>query len=806
MILLAIGAYLLFRSNEQSTFLAPEFEAYTETSGTEEIEESAASEPEPKEEQPAEKPENGVRGIVELVETGERVEGATVKVSWRKEGYPKAETTTDENGTFFLDPETTGEFGIRVAHDTLVSEKRSYRAVFYDDDPGPEIVIGMVRGGTVSGRVYDANTNAGIAGVEIGVNRNRTPGAMTDAEGFYKITGVRKGIQQIQLAHAKGYLDSQTDSNGIELMVPLGGEISNVDIALQAGVFAVISGRVIDAEGDAVEGANVMALSYERSYADAETSKDKSDSDGIFNLEELQLAGGFYVAASTEESVSEEVGPLSLTNSGIQDLVLTLRPFGSISGIVVDETTGILVKEPSFAVDSLYRRFGGNSQGGRSGKLDENGKFTLVNLPPGPYGLFIDSSPNAFRSGFVRPLITIELAHGEHVKDVTLAIDYERYRRSADSFAEMDRNPRPVEKPDEPKVGKVVGQVLHAQTGEAVRAFHLLTRHKYMGESRSNQSVHDVEGRFTIDANNGQTLTIEIESDGFVPHIEEVQGGIGDQQEQQVTIRLKPGAIVEGVIVDASGNSITGAQVFIEVDPGLMPRDHPVKTASAVSGAEGLFRLNTLPRNVSRIYAKHPGYAVGWADVSPTGQSATPLTIMLREGGVIEGSIRQSGLPLPDVNVMMIDENRENLKLSTNRTDREGRFRLERVPPGLYTLYTYVERNRSQFVKAEVEEGMITEVLFDFGGTENTLEGTVLLNSEIPSSFSVRIEVDTDLGLDKFNTGMIQSGDYTLVDLPIGNAKVHVSAQMKDGTRGEETITIPITGGAGRQDFDLRSH
>jgi hypothetical protein len=804
-ILLCIAAYLIFVLAEKPVPPATEMETTAEPTSLEPTKENTVPEPVPVVDQPIEEPERGIRGVVQRVDGGTTVEGATVKVSTRKEGYPKAETTTDAEGRFVLDPETTGEFSFKVTHHTLVSERHSYRAIFFEDDPGPDLVIGMVSGGVVSGRVYDANTDAGIAGVEIGMNWNRRPGVKTDAEGLYKISGIRDGEQRLHIAHAKGYIDSPKNADGIHVSVVAGKEVSNVDIGLQPGVFATISGKVVDDQGNSVEGANIMAVSRERSLMNAESSKGKSDSDGTFFLEELQLAGGFYVTASTDASVSAEAGPLTLTNSGIQDLELILRPYGSISGIVVDETTGAAVKEPSFAVDSMYRRFGVNSIGGNSVNLDENGHFKLTNLPPGPYGLFIDATPNVHTTGIVEPLITIELEHGQHIKDVRLAIDHDRFRRSADSFAEMDLNPRPVEKPDEPKVGKVLGQVLHAHTGEAVTSFHLLARHKYMGESRSSQSIHDAEGRFTVEAKKGQTLSMEIESDGFVPFVEEVQGGIGEQSEKHITIRLEPGAIVDGAVVDTLGNSITGAQVFIEVDPGLIPRDHPVKTAGAVSDTNGLFRLDTLPKNVSRVFAKHPAYAVGWADVSPTGSIATPLTIVLREGGIIEGSVRKSGLPLPDLNVMVIDENRENLKLSTNRTDQNGNFRLEHIPPGNYTLYTYIERNRSQFVDAEVAEGMVTEVLVDFGGTGNTLKGSVLLNGETPFTFSVRVEIETMYGTDKLNTGMMQAGEYALTDLPLGSAKVHVSARMKDGTTAKESVTIPIVGGTLRQDFDLRS-
>jgi hypothetical protein len=327
--------------------------------------------------------------------------------------------------------------------------------------------------------------------------------------------------------------------------------------------------------------------------------------------------------------------------------------------------------------------------------------------------------------------------------------------------------------------------------------------------SFSFQNVHDPDGRFTIKEERGQTLTIEITSNGYVPAQKEVPGGFGEQPVHDIVVPLQTGAVVDGEVVGISGDAVAGATVYIGVDPSVMNTFNPVNlifSSDAVSGQDGSFRLDTLPETTMRIYASHPTFAVGYADVRGTVAGSTPLKIVLGTGGAIEGVVRRSGEPLAGNSIMVLDETGKNLKLSDNSSDNEGRFRVDRLAPGLYTLYTSIDdHSRTQYIEAEVAEGLITDVDFVFDETGNEIVGTVLLDGEHPFSVSVRVEIQTASGLEKINRGTARGAEYNLGNLPLGEAEVSVYVRHSDGSSARESFTVSITGGVIRRDFDLHT-
>ena len=655
----------------------------------------------------------GIRGRVAALETGRGVEGATVKATlWVEEELHEVEAITDAEGNFAVTSRGPGKYRVRVLHADLVSEEPRYTATVHEGEATPELVVWMMSGGVVSGRVYDSLTGEGIAGVRVGANRALFPGVTTDVDGRYRLGGLPAGKRRIVLGHAKGYIDPPDNSYGVRVPVSPGTELPNVDFPLQPGVFAAITGKVVDEQGKPVAGAEVTAGRDELAR-DPVWGTDDSKTDGSFQVDELQVASDYYVTAKSEGLISEELGPLGLTDEGIHDLVLTLRPLGSISGQVVDVNTGKPVAEPEFVVDTSYVMRGRKWKGGRSSFLDENGNFEIVNLPPGLYRLFINTSGHSFGSGMVVPQVTINLEHGQRIADVCLTFDYERYPESK----EVRTEPAQRAEPARPKVGEVRGQVLSAKTNETVATFHLVTFHEYYaGGHHSSRTVHDPEGRFIIDEDQGETLTIAITAKGYAPTREEVQGGLGEQPEHDITVRLQPGGLVDGEVMDTSGNAVGGAAVYVGLDPSTMDSsDHRGRTPHAVTGPDGSFRLDSLPGTATTIYVSHPSFAVWSGEVRAGGGVPARLRIVLSVGGAIEGIVRRSGQPLAKQWIGVLNESGVTVRFSGDRTDSQGRFRLEDVTPGLYTLYTGIEEgSRSIHLDAEVAEGMVTQVDFDF--------------------------------------------------------------------------------------------
>jgi protocatechuate 3,4-dioxygenase beta subunit len=348
--------------------------------------------------------------------------------------------------------------------------------------------------------------------------------------------------------------------------------------------------------------------------------------------------------------------------------------------------------------------------------------------------------------------------------------------------------------------------VLRAGTNEAVTTFHLATTHEFMASTQTSRTVHDPEGRFSIKEEQGETLTMAITAKGYAPKEEEVKGGLGEQPVHDIIVRLQPGGLVDGEVMDTSANAVAGAAVYIGLNPSAMDSsDHRGRAPDAVSGTDGSFRLDTLPGTATTIYASHPSFAVGSGEVRASGPTPARLRIVLSDGGAIEGIVRWSGQPLTEQWIGVLNESGENVRLSGSQTDSQGRFWLEHMPPGLYTLYTYInEFSWSLHLDAEVEEGMITQVDFDFDETDNAIEGIVLLDGQEPSSLGVRAEIRIESGVEKTRFSF-QTGAYILTDLPIGEAEVNVTASRPGGFRTSESFVVSVTGGIVRHDLNLYS-
>jgi len=678
-----------------------------------------------------------LRGYVQSNETGSGVEGATVNVFWGEaDASREVEKTTDAEGGFAVSAPIAGDYRIEVSHPILVSKERRYTATVAESNPPSDIVIWMKRAGVISGRVFDVQSNEGIVGVKVGLNRKQEPGTSTDADGRYRIEGVRDGKRRIFLGHARGYIDSPSKSNGVQVNVSPEEEVVNVDFSLQPGMYAAIEGKVLDERGNPVIGAEVRAVSYNSSTRDSQSGSDTTTADGTFQIAELRVAGGFFVTAKSNGFVSESLGPLGLTVDGIQDAVLTLRPTGSISGQVVDVNSGRPVGETEFVVGIRYLSMGRYFGGGSSDHLNEDGKFELVELPPGSYGLIIDSDPNVSTTAMPRPQISVDLEHGQDLTDVVLTFDHERYLQSKVARKTRTRKSDRRGRPTRPQVEEVRGRVVHAMNGDAVVAFNMKIAN---GNRHSLRSVHDRDGRFVIQKETGDRLAIGFSARGYAPNDEVVSGDAAHQPVHDITVRLQPGAVVEGKVVDSSRNAVAGAEIHIGVDPSLHVSRPLGRPSDAVSGPDGSFKLNTLSAAKTRIYATHPTFAAGSAEVSASTSRATRLEIVLDEGGAIAGYVRRVGVALAGQNIFVRNNANEYVRLSESRTDAHGSFRFNHLPPGDYELHTGIDNpSRSLHIDAVVVKGKVTEVNFEFDDPVNVLQGTVFMDTPQSSSASTR--------------------------------------------------------------------
>jgi hypothetical protein len=193
--------------------------------------------------------------------------------------------------------------------------------------------------GSISGRVLDMETNAPLAGVNVG---SQTIGRVrTDAEGRYVLRNVAAGAAvTVFVQEANGGYTNMTLTSPKRVAVAAGRETTNVDFRVRLD--AQISGRVLDENGEPLPGIRVSVV--ERVYVsnDDNTYSNGSiaprlsfgvvtDDRGAYRIDNNVFAGRhYYVLAQQPKRYANPVSDVpSDSQSRRRSLVPTFYPSAS---------------------------------------------------------------------------------------------------------------------------------------------------------------------------------------------------------------------------------------------------------------------------------------------------------------------------------------------------------------------------------------------------------------------------------------------------------------------------------------------
>jgi hypothetical protein len=152
--------------------------------------------------------------------------------------------------------------------------------------------------GSISGRVTDADTGAPLAGQEVG---SREVGyATTGADGRYVIRGVPPQVIRIDVRGAGGNAMATSNSISRQVTVVSNRDTGNVDLPVR--LQGSISGRVLDADGNPLQGLRVVAIMRQysrdgginggREYSNGTLWHDLTSTSSLFNR--ITDDRGFY--------------------------------------------------------------------------------------------------------------------------------------------------------------------------------------------------------------------------------------------------------------------------------------------------------------------------------------------------------------------------------------------------------------------------------------------------------------------------------------------------------------------------------
>jgi protocatechuate 3,4-dioxygenase beta subunit len=615
-------------------------------------------------------------GRVTAEDDGRPVVGALV---WRR-GAPADRATTDDAGRFTISGPLEGESVLVAAAPGYVPSLEG-EVVLAE---GRSIALSMQPAASVRGRVVDAD-GAPVAGARVhyarvfdarfsprrrfvrgaGDGRARFFGTQrhgeTNAEGRFALSGIAPERDGEVLATAEGFAPSRVPVDGLEP----GAVAKDLEIVLTPG--ATIAGRVVDAEGEPIEGVIVGASEHSRMprfALFAQRIEDsgrmtRTDAAGRFALEHVP-DGEFDVrferrgfAPAVRRAVAVKDG------AGTELGDVELPPGVPIRGTVVD-AEGAPVSDVEVYV------LGGAMPG-------------LARMRRVPTWAGLEPSATSSADG---AFLVEDRARGERVSILAQAKGYALGR----AIGVEVPSPEPLRIELTP-ASRVSGVVLDADDRPIVGASVRLSSPQVGGGGRrmrfgrGGAAETDSEGRFVIEDVVPGRWVISADATGYLDAVRppfEVPRG---EDVEDVRIVLERGATITGVVTSPTGESLGDVRISV-----TYPTERDTESTSGDSArtdAEGRYVLRGVSTGQASVVARHAEYPETTRDLTVESGDNT-LDVTMDPGLTLRGRVvADDGAPIADARVFVTPAG-GGWRGADARSEADGSFLVEGLAPGDY--------------------------------------------------------------------------------------------------------------------------
>lgn len=518
---------------------------------------------------------------------------------------------------------------------------------------------------------------------------------------------------------------------------------------------------------------------------DSSTGSALTGADGAFRLPSRAGRQTVLQAVAAGHVRSRQL----IQNGG--SVALLLEPAGEIAGRVLDGAGRPVAGAAVHASPVAWRP--GLSMDNPVVKTRADGGFLLYGLPLGTCRLSVS------RAGFAPASTVAEAAAPDSRTGVTIVL-------SAGKTAS----------------GRVVDEQGKPIAGAAVS----LTSEEQSAAQESYQAVTDAAGAFHLDHLAAGRFRLQAARSGFAPasvpgiEIPDEPGEVSLEE-----IRMEAGAVIEGRVTDPRGAPVSQALVFAqkgEMPPsGDLPDESPALREPLMTGLDGRFRLNDLPRGVAFDFqVRRDGFAPANLP-GVTAPTAEPLRIELRPARRLTGRVLDAdGAPLAGATVLPIDTGAGLGEISLSLggmdggrggTDTEGFFTVSDLTPGVSSFVVRASGYRPALLRnvpiPEDRDAGPVEVTLEKGAT---LTGRVLDGRGAPlAGAMVSVQADAN--------GSFQVGGWEDVFLRIGlpavtdaeggyriEGLVHGGHIASASTSEGRQVSQPVRIGPGENRLDLR--
>ena len=621
-----------------------------------------------------------------------------------RDGESETEASTDENGAFILEapPARNGVV-------TCNAQGYTPFELTYSGDEGDSVRLDfqLRPGSSIAGRITDANSGEAVVGVTVrllgsqenvfdlmrgGRSAGGSRSAKTDEEGAYQIEGIPPAPYRVTLDTSDtGYLFRSENSFSLDVAEAM--DYEGVDFTLERG--GSVTGTVTGNAGIPVEDATVILMPAQMLRAafrgmdtlDPSAFQPKhanTDGDGNYTVRGVDYDSEMRVVVQSDEFARAQSDVFALSKAVPDVRVdMTLSPGSAIEG-----TAHYPDGAPASAVRLiLFPGSGENWQGFMGpglGTTDAEGKFRIEHVNAGSYLLRPERDLEVRGFKQTTDAVNVSVDGKTDVKDIEVVVQHEAKASEG--------------------TGTIAGIVLDPSGSPAGGVRVDAKRVDNPRETAGGTTEPD--GRFELAKLRGIAYDINVNDAMGIAKQSTVAVG------SEITIRLESPALVGGVVVNATGEPVQGANVSLKdlgksgpepnmavIMQSLFRQERGGKTTDAY----GRFEFAKVAPGDYKVEAKTA--AEGTAETDPLtvtpGMERTDLRLVLDPGvtfgGIVLGS---SGEPVRGAHVQLTPSGEDPTMdmmsqflpaamlnpAGSTTSDENGLFEIHNVPPGTYKL------------------------------------------------------------------------------------------------------------------------
>ncbi len=312
--------------------------------------------------------------------------------------------------------------------------------------------------------------------------------------------------------------------------------------------------------------------------------------------------------------------------------------------------------------------------------------------------------------------------------------------------------------------------------------------------------IQDPQGQFRLtEFDTDNPLCLRVNGDSYIP--EGVFIGriaLGESVEDMV-VKLKSGACVDGLVTDLDGVPIEDAHITVVSGESRRNLDKTDVT--------GKFAAKALSPKENTLVIGHYDFAEETVEIDSSESAVQTVHVKLRSFSAIEGFITNDGMPVAGGIVRFTaDDVRVGLQ-TAHISAQDGYYRIERLPACTGSL-CFADEEQTVYRAArnvEVGDEETVTVNFDLQSTNCAIEGMVTVDGELAEGGVTARYLDRNET--KSVQALVKEGAYLLENVVPGTIELRVDVRREiDPKRWITIIRMDVQGeGTTRQDVNFNT-